>query len=389
MKKVAIIYHYIALYRLPIFQELMKTNPDVQYTLFAGTSSEINIKKIDPNLAQVPIDKGGLRWHILKNKWLLGRKFLWQGDLMKLAARGDYDAYIFLGSPYFISTWLAVLLARLRGKKIYYWMHGVYKDHITTVDRVKLFGFYKLAHGFFLYGNRAAGILRKYKVKPAENIHVIYNSLDYEKGLAIRTSFNAQATASFRAKYFTNTQIPVVIFIGRLNQVKRIDMLIQAQSILKDRSGSDFFNLLVIGDGDQRAALESQARSSGLQQAAVFLGAIYDETENGYLLSSADLCVTPGEVGLTAIHALSYGTPVISHNNLNVQMPEVEAIKSGLTGELFDYNSVENLVQVIADWFKRYPAKDGRVMEQCYRVIDTHFNPQYQSAVLNSVLKEA
>lgn len=388
MKKVAIIYHYIALYRLPIFQELMRTNPDIEYTLFAGTSSEINIKKIDINLSSVPLERGGLRWSVLKNKWLLKRKFLWQGGLMKAVTRENFDAYIFLGSPYFISTWLAVIIARLRGKKIYYWMHGVYKDNITAVDKVKLFVFYKLAHGFFLYGNRAAAILRKYNVKPAEDIHVIYNSLDYEKSLKIRRPFEMEAITSFRAKFFKNTDIPVVIFIGRLNQVKRIDMLIEAQSILKNRLGKDFFNLLVIGDGEQRVILEKQTRNHGLEDAVVFLGAVYDEVENGYLLSSADLCVTPGEVGLTAIHSLSYGTPVISHDNLNTQMPEVEAIKPGFTGELYSYNSIDSLVEVINNWFSRHPAKDEKMIQQCYQVVDTHFNPYYQSAILNTVLKK-
>jgi glycosyltransferase involved in cell wall biosynthesis len=387
MKKVAIIYHYIALYRLPIFQELMKANPDVEYTLFSGTSSEINIKKIDTSLSSLPLENGGLRWSFLKNKWFLGRKFLWQKGLMKAAAREDFDAYIFLGSPYFISTWLAVMITRLRGKKIYYWMHGVYKDNITAVDKVKLFGFYKLAHGFFLYGNRSADILKKYNVKPAKDIHVIYNSLDYEKSLKIRKPFHAEAITSFRAKYFKNTTIPVIIFIGRLNLVKRIDMLIEAQSILKNRFGRDFFNLLIIGDGDQRPSLESQAHNHGLADAVAFLGARYDEAENGYLLSSADLCVTPGEVGLTAIHSLSYGTPVISHDNLNVQMPEVEAIKSGLTGELYAYNSIESLVEVISDWFNQHPSKDEKVIQQCYQVVDKHFNPHYQSKILNTVLK--
>ena len=40
----------------------------------------------------------------------------------------------------------------------------------------------------------------------------------------------------------------------------------------------------------------------------------------------SDLTVSPGNIGLTAIHSLSYGTPVCSHSNFNNQMPESEAI---------------------------------------------------------------
>ena len=42
--------------------------------------------------------------------------------------------------------------------------------------------------------------------------------------------------------------------------------------------------------------------------------------------------VSPGNVGLTAIHSLSYGTPVLTHNNFNNQMPEVESIQPGFNG---------------------------------------------------------
>ncbi|WP_192085426.1 glycosyltransferase family 4 protein [Algoriphagus sp. Y33] len=385
MHQTAIIYHYFASYRLPIFLELMQSKK-VEFTLYSGVDSEIPIKRIDSNLSSLPIEKGGLRWKFLKNHWLVNKKFLWQSGLISIALKSDFDSYIFLGSPYFITTWLAVAIVRLRGKKAYFWMHGVYKDKPTKVDWLKLNIFYKMATGFFLYGNRALSILRKHKVKPDFRMHVIYNSLDYEKSLKLRKLVDEKELKDYRLSYFSSADIPIVVFIGRLNFVKRIDMLIDAQYFLKRRDGKLPFNILLIGEGEEKSTLVEQSKELGLDENVKFLGAIYDEEINANALLYADLCVTPGEVGLTAMHAMSYGVPVISHNNLDVQMPEVEAIQNGVTGNLFEYGSVENLSETICCWLAKYPVKTKEIMEACFSVIDTHYNPYYQKSVIESVL---
>ena len=48
--------------------------------------------------------------------------------------------------------------------------------------------------------------------------------------------------------------------------------------------------------------------------------------------------VSPGNTGLNAVHALSYGTPVATHNNFNKQMPEAAVVEDQITGFLFNEN---------------------------------------------------
>lgn len=386
MKKAAIIYHYIALYRLPIFQELMKSDL-VEYSIYSGKTSDINIEKIDEALSTRSIDDGGLRWSFFKNKWVFKKQILWQHGVINLVLKNNHDSYIFLGSPYHISTWIAALIARFQRKKVYFWMHGVYKDKLGLIDYVKLYVFYKIAHGFFLYGNRSKSIINYHRIKRPENIHVIYNSLDYKKCINYRKHFNLSGIHEFRLKYFNETNVPVIVFIGRLNKIKRIDMLLKAQSILKIKYNKIFFNLLIIGDGSEKNSLINLALDLELINNVVFLGAIYEEKINSYCLMNSDLCVTPGEVGLTAIHSLSYGTPVISHNNLDIQMPEVEAIVSGISGDLYKYNEIQSLVDTIDKWLTDNPSKNEKVMQQCFDIIDSYYNPVYQSKIFNSVLK--
>ncbi|MDQ9823525.1 glycosyltransferase, partial [Acinetobacter sp. 163] len=47
--------------------------------------------------------------------------------------------------------------------------------------------------------------------------------------------------------------------------------------------------------------------------------------------------------GLTAIHALSFGCPIITHNNFSEQMPEFEAIKPSKTGYFYQQGDVADL----------------------------------------------
>lgn len=387
MHKCAIVYHYLASYRRPIFNELMKSG-STEFTLYSGLQSEIEIKKIDPEMASLPIEEGGLRWVFLKNNWLFRKKFLWQSGLLKLVFTSSFDSFIFLGSPYHLSTWIASVIARLRGKDVYFWMHGVYKDKPTKVDWLKLNVFYKLATGFFLYGNRSLEVMKRHKVKPIDKMHVIYNSLDYDESVKKRKIVDEKAVNNYRNEYFNDDNFPVVIFIGRLTNIKKIDMLISAQHVLKKKGADAFFNILLIGDGEEKDKLIELSKTLGLSDNVKFLGAVYDETIIAETIMYADLCIVPGAVGLTAMHSLSYGTPVISHNNLDIQMPEVESIIPGVTGDLYEYNNFNNLVEVLENWLLSHPNKTAGLMEECFAVIDTYYNPYYQRNIIESVLKK-
>jgi glycosyltransferase involved in cell wall biosynthesis len=80
------------------------------------------------------------------------------------------------------------------------------------------------------------------------------------------------------------------------------------------RSRGFFCNAVLIGDGEDRLRLEGIVKERGVNKQVWFYGACYDEKQNAELIYNADMCVVPGDVGLTAIHSMMFGTPVISHN---------------------------------------------------------------------------
>ena len=95
-----------------------------------------------------------------------------------------------------------------------------------------------------------------------------------------------------------------------------------------------------------------------------------------------DVLVSPGEVGLTAIHSMTYGTPVITHNNFSCQMPEHEVIIPGITGEFFDY---DNPINSMSKLIPRFYGKRSFYSKNCKEIIRKKYNPNNQLLIFNSV----
>ena len=118
-----------------------------------------------------------------------------------------------------------------------------------------------------------------------------------------------------------------------------------------------------------------------------FYGASYDEKTNAELIYNADLCVSPGNVGLTAMHALIFGCPVITHNYFEWQMPEYEAIHAGNTGDFFKMDDIADLIATISKWFAVKSDKREEVRKACFKEIDTNWNPYYQMDIIKKNIK--
>lgn len=310
----------------------------------------------------------------VKNCRLHGHWY-WQRGVVSLLRK--YDTFFMLGELFCLSTWVLALLAKCsRKKKVYFWSHGWYGRE-DLVKRIIKKVFFHLADGTFLYGNYARGLMLKEGFSE-ERLFVIHNSLNYDAQLPLRRLL--QFSDIYR-QHFQNAH-PTLIFIGRLTQVKRLDLVIDAVAALKEK-GQDY-NVVFVGDGEKKEALMRQAAGQGI--AAWFYGACYDEAENAELIYNADLCVAPGNVGLTAIHTMMFGTPVLTHNAFAHQMPEFEAIREGQTGTFFDYGSADSLAAAIGRWFAENGDKREAIRRACYNEIDAYWTPQYQMDVIKAHL---
>lgn len=380
--KVAIVYQFIAHYRLPIFLELTGSK-NIQYTIIADLKSNSNIKTIDPVLAQTSIKEGGLRLLNVTNKWFLKEKGLWQKGLISKLKENNFDVIIFLGNPYYLTTWLGLIYSKLKGKKTYLWTHGVTSSENGIKWRFRKL-FYNLSDGLLLYGHKAKEVMIKNGFSE-KKLHVIYNSLNYEKQVKFREQINSLDAKEAKSILFENPELPTIVFVGRLTQQKKLEMIIKAVKILFNTNFK--INTLFIGEGSTTDQLKKSVKNYGLGDYFNFYGACYQESKLAELIAACDICVSPGEVGLTAITSLGYGTPVISHDNFSCQMPEYESIIPGFNGALFKHGSIEDLAETIKSWIINNMYNSRRkIQKNCFQVIDEKYNPKNQVRIINEIL---
>jgi glycosyltransferase involved in cell wall biosynthesis len=295
-----------------------------------------------------------------------------------MALSGEFDALILMGNPNYLSTWIAAAAARLRGTPVLFWTHGWLRPERRTKAMIRRL-FYRLADRLLLYGERARALGLAQGFAP-ERLTVIYNSLDVARADAIIARIDrVDRLFAPPQQMFAAPERPLVICTARMTPLCRFDLLIEAAARLAAQGRP--INILLVGDGPSREPLERLSARLGID--VHFAGAVYDEDRLGEWLHAADLTVSPGKIGLTAIHSLMYGTPAITHANLDDQMPEVEAIVPGETGALFRQGDIDDLATTIDQWLS---ADRETVRAACRLMVHGKWNPAAQANAIAAAI---
>lgn len=367
-KKLCVIYNTAPRYREDIFRAIDKEYDCDWY--FAPTKTDI--KEMDTSFLK--------RVTYYKTCGNINQLY-WKQGILGLLFKKEYQNFFMLAESRSLTDYFFLWVASrfFPKKKVYIWTHGWYGKESQQEAKLKLWMFRHVS-GIFLYGNYAKKMLLQQGVAE-KKLFVIHNSLYYDQQIALRKSI---CSSDIYTSYFGNNN-PVIIFIGRLTEIKRLDILVKAVVVLKERG--ELYNIVFVGDGVMCRELDRLTQEMVLKDSTWLYGACYNERINAELIYNADLCVAPGNVGLTAMHAMVFGCPVISHNDFKWQMPEFEAIKSGITGDFFKRDNVQSLAESISCWFakKAYDREDVR--KACFNEIDTQWNPYFQMEVIKKNLK--
>jgi glycosyltransferase involved in cell wall biosynthesis len=136
------------------------------------------------------------------------------------------------------------------------------------------------------------------------------------------------------------------MFVGRVDQEKRIDLLLQAMARLSRKD----LQLAILGTGRYDEEIHQLASELGLDvdRHVVFTGRVSGE-DLPRLLNAADLFAMPSEAELQSIatlEAMACGLPVLAAN-ANA-LPELVA--SGVNGFLFKPGDIEDAARSIAQF---------------------------------------
>lgn len=218
--------------------------------------------------------------------------------------RGAYDVIDCAATPYppVYAAWLATRLTRTRVVATWHEFWGehwhAYLGHRgrlarvarwTEAGAVRLGDVHVAVSPFTAERLVAAGLSR-------ERIRIVANGLPLDEFAAARPAL----------------AVSDVVFVGRLIEDKRVDLLIDAV----DRLRAEFpaIRCLVIGDGTDRPRLEARVVEKGLRHHVMFLGTV-SEAEKLSLLKASKILVLPSVregFGIAAVEGQAAGlVPVV------------------------------------------------------------------------------
>ena len=359
---VVVIYHFYPHYRKPVVEALARS--DRASFTFVGDDHEY-LHSVEP--ARLSPD---VRFHRAPTHHLFG-PFMWQWGAIRWAVSSRFDTVIMHAVPHWPCTWIGGLAARLLGKRVFFWGHGYLSRPRGLKGLIRRL-FYAIPTDHLFYSRLA----KAYAIEagwPPERVHVIYNSVDATEQHRIRRAWSPEQGRQLRERWFGDASVPVIGCTSRLIPMRRLHELLEAVKTLHARGIQA--NVLLVGDGPERARLEALARA--LDVRVHFAGACYDESRLGPMIMACHVTVSPGKTGLTAVHSIGYGVPVVSHDDPDDQGPEWEAILPGRTGSLFRRGDVRSLASAIEPWI-RESKRDPSVEAACVALYDRFWNPEYQ-----------
>lgn len=277
---------------------------------------------------------------------------------------------IFFGfDPHIISTICTFLFAKyVLRKKVYWWGHGV-AGHQGRFGKFFRRFFYNRSNGILVYSGRGKKDLIDMKVKVP--IVVVGNALNNEdygfRNGAIKKEFDVLR----------------IIFSGRLTKRKQLPLLIEALQGLQEHI---CFECAIVGDGPEKDKLQHMIDQQGIK-GITLTGAMYGDDLKAYYQRS-HLCVIPGDAGLTLIHAMSFGVPVITHGELRSHGPEIEILQEGLNGDYYNKDDIEDLRRKIMKWGELIFEKKDAVCENCIESVrHIGYTPETVAKNILSILR--
>ena len=344
------------------FLEKVEADPRFRVLVFADPEADIPFLPLSraPNQGEYHAAR---RWVV---RLPFGLLLSWQPAAVKAVIRYRPDVVVAQGSPYEVTAWILTVVGRIFGIPVLLWTHGLQGEESGMKWMVRRCLF-RLSRGLLLYGDHAKRLLCA-KGFPADQLHVIYNSLNDHEQSAVLARITRDECEAFRRSLGIGDQERLICFTGRLQPVKRLPWFLKALYRVV-RQGRNI-HLALVGDGSERPVLESLVQELKLSGFVHFLGETYDEFRLGLVLSASDLAVVPSGAGLSVMHALAYGTPVLLHDKVEEHFPEWEAVREGETGWFYRYDDSSDCAEkIIAALF---PIPQKPAMAAACRSMITH-----------------
>lgn len=334
-KPIRLVVHQPGLpkYRLPFYRALAR-RPGINFKLVY--SDVPNLPNVDPD----GIDAVHVQvWE----KSFLNRPISWSPSQWTYASHSRADVAIFDWNLNVLSLVPALLRASASGVATILWGHGYSKNEASwrffLREKVGRFG------DALMFYNHTTAQQFVDRGWPPNRVYVALNSLDQEPIQNARAQWLQGDKLSIFRRQQGLGDGPVILFVSRLEQDNRVDLLLQAAASL--RQFYPGLKVIIIGKGPDQVRLEALAGQLSLGDHVRFLGAIYDESQLAPWFLSANVFCYPANIGLSILHAFGYGLPVVTSDRVESQNPEIEALRQGENGLFYSDGNVSALADVL------------------------------------------
>ncbi|OGO65276.1 MAG: hypothetical protein A2029_07610 [Chloroflexi bacterium RBG_19FT_COMBO_47_9] len=276
----------------------------------------------------------------------------WQSGFLPWLEEWQPDVLIVEANPRYPATRMAIAWMHRKGRKVIGWGLGAptIGGPLAGLRRWERMGFLGSLDAIIAYSKRGAEEYQQLGLPP-DKVYVAFNAVDPAPifpPAAKPAQFGGKAT---------------VLFVGRLQSRKRVDLLLRACAGLPPDLQP---HVMVIGDGPVREEYENLARR--IYPNAEFGGAKHGEELEPYF-AKADLFVLPGTGGLAIQQAMAHGLPVIVAHGDGTQDDLVRRENGWQVPPDVLHVLTAALRKVLSD-----PAQLRRMGEASYRIVAEEIN---------------
>lgn len=346
MLNISILTNVVPIYREGFYERLFS---DERFNVKVYCQDEvpgINYKtihsKYPQNILTVPnytFKKGLLIWQFL--------------PFLKILKSADV---IFIdGNPRIASHAFFATFLQLINKKVVMWsmVHSHLNNTATKNIRICWLRIFK---NHFLYNDLDIVKLKSYPGFRNKNILAMNNGLNQKKNDSEMEKWDESKLTQFKKEKGLLGR-PIFISCGRLIEKNNYTLVIKALKLIKAQKPNILW--ICIGDGILRESFKQLSIENTLTDNIIFLGELYEESEQCPWFLSSSFFVHPAGIGLSIMQAFGFGLPVITHNIDKLHGPEFVAFESEKTGVTFEIDNYTDLSAKIIDLFEKEKVLDN------------------------------
>ena len=179
---------------------------------------------------------------------------------------------------------------------------------------------------------------------------------------------DAEAQRVIRQRYTIPQDVPIVLFMSRIDPKKGLDLLLPALNKLREADQS--FHFILSGGNPQDQGyvdtVNDQIKTSALRDCTTITGFVSGDLKT-QILQAADIFVLPSyyeNFGIAVAEAMMAGKPVVISDQVHIWQ-DIKTSNSGWVTTCNQSDLVQNLTEALADATnRRQRGENGRVFAQ-------------------------